>query len=84
VVAGVLYYHRYLFTVTSIVAQEGEWSQWGQWDECSVTCGYGVYKRQRTWQRFDGVISKTPFVYEDILECSTQKSCPSRLSFIYV
>ncbi|XP_052782922.1 thrombospondin-2-like [Mya arenaria] len=60
--------------------EEGEWTEWSQWSECSVTCGYGLYKRQKTWQPSvpdaRGGGDTDPYTFEDILECITRVSCP--------
>ncbi|WAR27625.1 TSP1-like protein [Mya arenaria] len=56
--------------------EEGEWTEWSQWSECSVTCGYGLYKRQKTWQPSvpdtRGGGDNDPYTFEDILECITR------------
>ncbi|XP_052784932.1 properdin-like [Mya arenaria] len=60
--------------------EEGEWTEWSHWSECSVTCGYGLYKRQKTWQPSvpdtRGGGDNDPYTFEDILECITRVSCP--------
>ncbi|XP_052219052.1 thrombospondin-1-like [Dreissena polymorpha] len=66
-----------LLEVLHVLAQEGEWTKWSQWSGCSVTCGYGVQKRQKTWQpRVTGSGVEEPFKYEDIIECITNVPCP--------
>lgn len=63
--------------VYELLGQSGEWTQWGQWSSCSVTCGYGTQKRQRTWRSREPVSSNDQaFIYEDIIECITQTTCP--------
>lgn len=73
-----------LLQVSEYFSQEGEWTQWGQWSSCSVTCGYGTQKRQRTWKsRAQHDSSDQAFVYEDIIECITQTACPINGSWSY-
>ena len=30
------------------ITEDGYWSSWSSWSDCSVSCGYGQQKRQRT------------------------------------
>lgn len=62
--------------VGELLGQTGEWTQWGQWSSCSVTCGYGVQKRQKTWKARNRNGKNQEFIYEDIIECITNKACP--------
>lgn len=63
--------------VLSVIAQEGQWSQWSQWSTCSVSCGYGIQKRQKAWQSNNPRGPNTDtFTYSDIMECFTNTPCP--------
>ena len=70
--------------VLSVIAQEGEWSKWSQWSTCSVSCGYGIQKRQKAWQSNNPRGPNTDtFTYSDIMECFTNTPCPSKFICFY-
>ncbi len=62
---------------------EGGWSEWGEWQLCSVTCGNGMKKRQRTCSepipQCDGSCRGAE---EETAPCSTEIICPSKYSFL--
>lgn len=62
---------------------EGGWSEWGKWQQCSVTCGDGMRKRRRTCSepipQCGGSCSGAE---EETINCSTEKICPSKYSFL--
>ena len=65
-------------SVVSTIGQSGEWSKWSQWSQCSVSCGYGIQKREKAWQSANPRGSNSdPFTYSDIMECFTNIPCPS-------
>ena len=73
---------QYFILVLSVIAQEGEWSKWSQWSTCSVSCGYGIQKRQKAWQSNNPRGPNTDtFTYSDIMECFTNTPCPSKFLF---
>lgn len=64
--------------VLCTLAQEGEWSKWSQWSQCSVSCGYGIQKRDKSWRSANPRGSNTDtFTYSDIMECFTNTPCPT-------
>lgn len=64
--------------VLGCLAQPGEWSKWSSWSQCSVSCGYGIQKREKSWLSNNPRGSNTDtFTYSDILECFTNVPCPT-------
>lgn len=63
---------------------DGAWSDWEQWERCSLSCGYGTKERKRICNnpspQFDGKIcSGTNFESETCKEAP----CPSKVHFSY-
>ena len=51
------------------------WSQWSDWDSCSVSCGGGLMKRTRTCKGPDFTGAKCIGPFEEITSCS-DFDCP--------
>ena len=59
---------------------DGGWTTWGEWDECSRTCGGGWHRRERNFTNPEPNYFSAREVYEDNIyydmeRCKTQ-DCP--------
>ncbi|XP_069785281.1 properdin-like [Narcine bancroftii] len=62
--------------------QDGGWSSWGPWDPCSVTCGVGQQRRQRTCsQPAPSCGGQCYGPQENHQECNTKQTCPTHGSW---
>ncbi|XP_022081302.1 coadhesin-like [Acanthaster planci] len=64
---------------TACQAVNGSWSEWGEWQNCSASCGTGNMTRYRTCNNPAPLYGGTPCngTSEESYPCDTNISCPS-------
>lgn len=78
--------HIYVFCITEyIFSVDGDWSEWGFWGTCSVTCSNGTSVRNRTCSnpapRYGG--KNCTGLFTDTQDC-IQAACKSKWFQIHV
>ena len=70
--------------ITFFAVENGGWSNWGKWTQCSVTCGNGFKHRHRYCEKpepkYDG--DKCEGTNHQRIACY-RGFCPSKLTFYF-
>ena len=76
-----VYEHGLIF----VISVDGNWSAWGSWDECSVTCGGGTQRRSRSCTNPPMAHGGKPCTGPSkmIQDCNMHVMCPGKLNRYY-